>query len=229
MVIPAGERRMVPLGFKMEMPENRFGSVYALSSSVVKGVGIAAGVFDAQYRGNMGLVVINDSKDDLHITRGSTLGQLVVHNGPRPELKEVMELSQRGTMTVTPVQEQAPATSKEHLHMMKRGLRWFPTKRGPVIQIPCNRSFLLKPGHSHDLWMPIVASKDVVLQPLFFNNLRVETGFIPQGQYFRCRVFNKSPDIMHITEKQCFVCFEHRGLEWGVKGAHNEARFLGHK
>ena len=166
------------------------------------------------------------------------IGQLIIHNGARPEIKCVTEKS--SNRPKAPSQEsragvstQVESQKKERLTMMKRGVKWLPTKRGNAIQVPCNRSFLMRPQMSFDVWMPTTASRDVFLHPLLFHNIRVETGFIPKGSYMRCRLTNTSQDIIHITEKQCFVCFQSGGEEWEIMkpggGEHTQMHFLARK
>jgi dUTP pyrophosphatase len=54
------ERKIIPLGFAIEIPQGYYGHIYDRSGNAAKrGIHIMAGVIDSGYRGEVGVVAIN--------------------------------------------------------------------------------------------------------------------------------------------------------------------------
>lgn len=81
LIIVPGERALVPTGLMMEIPRGFEGQVRPRSGLAVKhGVSVlnAPGTIDADYRGEVKVILINFGKDDFLIKRGDRIAQLVV-------------------------------------------------------------------------------------------------------------------------------------------------------
>jgi dUTP pyrophosphatase len=81
MVIPAGESALIPSGIKVEIPvgyeiQVRPRSGLAFKSQVT--VLNTPGTIDADYRGEIGIILINHGKKPFHVTRGMRIAQLVL-------------------------------------------------------------------------------------------------------------------------------------------------------
>jgi dUTP pyrophosphatase len=91
-----GERALIPTGIAVEMPAGfeaqvRPRSGLALSSGVT--VLNAPGTIDADYRGEIGVLLINHGAIPFVVSRGARIAQLVVSRVERVVLAEAGELS----------------------------------------------------------------------------------------------------------------------------------------
>lgn len=76
-VIPAGERKLVGSGFRLEMPlifEYYF-RIAPRSGLACKGIDVGAGICDADYRGEVKILLINNSKSDFKVSKGDRIAQ----------------------------------------------------------------------------------------------------------------------------------------------------------
>lgn len=74
-----GDRATIRSGFAFEIPRGFVGLIRDRSSLAVQGLTTRAGVIDADYRGEVGVVVINeDPSAILRITAGERIAQLVL-------------------------------------------------------------------------------------------------------------------------------------------------------
>ncbi len=101
MVIPAGEWKLVPTGISIALPEGYEAQVRPRSGLALKqGVSIlnTPGTVDADYRGEVGVILMNHSKENLVIRRGDRIAQMIINKIERIEFEEVPELpeSDRG-------------------------------------------------------------------------------------------------------------------------------------
>jgi dUTP pyrophosphatase len=81
LTLPPGGRALVPTGLVLEIPAGFEGQVRARSGlALKKGLSLANGVgtIDADYRGEVGIVVVNFGTEPVTIVRGERIAQLVV-------------------------------------------------------------------------------------------------------------------------------------------------------
>lgn len=94
--LAAGERCLVPTGLAVAIPPGYEIQVRPRSGLAVK-YGIALvnspGTIDADYRGEIGIILINHSREPFVINPGDRIAQLVVAQVCQAELVEVEELS----------------------------------------------------------------------------------------------------------------------------------------
>jgi dUTP pyrophosphatase len=89
------ERKIVPTGISIALPVGFEGQVRPRSGLAAKnGVTIvnSPGTVDADYRGEIGVILINLSKEPFRISRGMRIAQLVVARHARAVWREVSEL-----------------------------------------------------------------------------------------------------------------------------------------
>ncbi|HNQ44463.1 MAG TPA: dUTP diphosphatase [Candidatus Cloacimonadota bacterium] len=94
--IPPGQRSCVPTGIAVEIPPGYEGQVRPRSGLALKlGMGIlnSPGTIDADYRGEIGVILINLGNDPVDITPGMRIAQLVFNPVVYPEMLESDELS----------------------------------------------------------------------------------------------------------------------------------------
>jgi dUTP pyrophosphatase len=96
-----GEIRLVPTGLAISLPSGYEAQIRPRSGLALKhGVGMvnSPGTIDSDYRGEIGLVLINWSKTPFVIKRGDRIAQMVVTRVSRANILEVdrLETTDRG-------------------------------------------------------------------------------------------------------------------------------------
>jgi len=81
-VIPPGERRMIPTGIAMAIPEGYEAQIRPRSGLAIKeGITLinSPGTIDADFRGEVNLLLINHGSRPYVVKRGDRIAQMVVH------------------------------------------------------------------------------------------------------------------------------------------------------
>ena len=102
LIIGPGEWRLVPTGLAIALPEGYEAQVRPRSGLALKqGVSVlnTPGTVDADYRGEVGVILMNHSKQEMVIKRGDRIAQMIINKIERIDFEEVEELpsSDRGT------------------------------------------------------------------------------------------------------------------------------------
>lgn len=94
-VLKPGDRRIFFCGFALEFPEG-YAAIVKDKGSLPKNAGLHSmgGVFDAGYRGEYNVNLINLGEEPYEIKKGDKIAQLVILPVERAELEEVDELSE---------------------------------------------------------------------------------------------------------------------------------------
>lgn len=113
-VLQPGERRLVPTGLSIAVPPGFEAQVRPRSGLALKhGVTVlnAPGTVDADYRGEVGVVLINHGDKPFTINRGERIAQMIVAACSRVAWAEMAELpqTQRGAGGFGSTGVQAPA------------------------------------------------------------------------------------------------------------------------
>ncbi|MDQ7038626.1 MAG: dUTP diphosphatase [Aquificota bacterium] len=90
------ERAVIPTGLVLEIPEGYEGQIRPRSGlALKKGLTVlnAPGTIDADYRGEVKVVLVNLGGEDVLIERGERIAQLVITPVARAVLEEVEEVS----------------------------------------------------------------------------------------------------------------------------------------
>ena len=91
-----GSYDLIPAGIAIELPEGYEAQVRPRSGLAVKyGIGIlnSPGTIDADYRGEIKVVMINHGKDEFHIERGMRIAQMIIAPVTKACLIEVADLN----------------------------------------------------------------------------------------------------------------------------------------
>jgi len=92
--LQADERRVFFLGFAIDFETGYAAIIKDRGSLPVRGgVHVMGGVYDAGYRGEYNVILINLGQEPYHIKKGDKLAQLVIFPVVIAELEEVNELS----------------------------------------------------------------------------------------------------------------------------------------
>jgi dUTP pyrophosphatase len=96
-ILEPGERRLIPTGISLAIPEGFEGQVRPRSGlAVQKGIGLVngPGTIDADYRGEICVLLINFGKEPFKIRDGERIAQMVISPVFRAVLEEVEDLPQ---------------------------------------------------------------------------------------------------------------------------------------
>lgn len=101
-VIEPGEHALIPTGFAMALPDNYEAQVRPRSGLALKHaitVLNTPGTIDADYRGEVGVILINHGKVPFHVQRGDRIAQVIIAPFVQADFQTVSELSEteRGT------------------------------------------------------------------------------------------------------------------------------------
>jgi dUTP pyrophosphatase len=99
-VIPPGERRLIGTGFSIAVPEGHEAQVRPRSGLAVEyGLSIvnAPGTVDADYRGEIKVLLVNLGDRPVTINRGMRIAQLVIGPVARADIVEISEAGDLGT------------------------------------------------------------------------------------------------------------------------------------
>ena len=97
--IAPGEGRMLRTGVAVAVPAGHVGLVCDRSSMARRGLKTAGGVIDAGYRGELGVVVWNISRETQPVKKGERIAQLLIGPiaTPAPAEREDLGATARGT------------------------------------------------------------------------------------------------------------------------------------
>ena len=94
-VIKTLERALIPTGIYIELPENHEAQIRPRSGiALKKGISIlnTPGTIDADYRGEIGVILINLSNEEVIIDDGERICQMIIARHEKVEWKEVESL-----------------------------------------------------------------------------------------------------------------------------------------
>lgn len=100
-VIPARGKAIAKTDLAMAIPLGHYGRIAPRSGfSWKKHTDIGAGVIDSDYRGNVGVVIFNHSDEDISVSSGDRVAQLILEQISTPVVEDVgedeLELTERG-------------------------------------------------------------------------------------------------------------------------------------
>jgi len=90
-----GERAAVGTGLHLEIPHGHVGLVWPRSGLAVRhGLDTLAGVIDADYRGEVRVVLVNHGREPVRLSRGDRIAQLLVQRVERAAFTRVASLEE---------------------------------------------------------------------------------------------------------------------------------------
>ncbi|MCK4537068.1 MAG: dUTP diphosphatase [Desulfuromonadales bacterium] len=97
LVVAPGERILVPTGLALEIPPGFEGQVRPRSGlALKKGISLpnSPGTIDADYRGEVGIIIINLGSEPATFEAGDRIAQLIIAPVERVSLLEVVDLEE---------------------------------------------------------------------------------------------------------------------------------------
>lgn len=92
-IIHANGKGLIKTGIAVKIPNGYYGRIAPRSGMSWKNhTDIGAGVIDADYRGELGIVLFNHSKQDLLIHKHDRVAQLIIEKIATPDIIQVDEL-----------------------------------------------------------------------------------------------------------------------------------------
>jgi len=94
MKIVPGSRALVSTGIAVKLPPGLYGRVAPRSGLAVKhGIQVGAGVIDADYRGEVKVLLFNQGGEDFKVSTGDRIAQLILERHETPAIQVVTGLS----------------------------------------------------------------------------------------------------------------------------------------
>lgn len=97
--VAPGDRALIPTGIAIAIPPGYEGQVRARSGLALRhGIALvnAPGTIDADYRGEIGVIIVNHGAEPFSVSRGDRIAQLVIVQLPPAELELVETLEETG-------------------------------------------------------------------------------------------------------------------------------------
>lgn len=97
MTLKSLERKLFPTGLFIELPAGYEAQIRPRSGMALKrGISVlnTPGTIDADYRGEIGIILVNLSAEEVTIEPGERIAQMVIAKHEQPTLVEVSELSE---------------------------------------------------------------------------------------------------------------------------------------
>lgn len=95
--LPSGERKLFKTDISMSIPQGYYGRIADRSGNAYKlGIHVMAGVIDSSYTGNIGVVLLNTTKENggCILNKGDRIAQIIIEKCHDIEFVEVDELNQ---------------------------------------------------------------------------------------------------------------------------------------
>lgn len=85
-----GERKLIPTGLRVAIPEGFVGLIWPRSGLALKrGIDVLAGVIDSDYRGEIGALLVNHGEEPVQIRHGDRVAQLLIQRVERAVFERV--------------------------------------------------------------------------------------------------------------------------------------------
>jgi dUTP pyrophosphatase len=92
-VVFAQKRVLIPTDIALSIPSGYYGRIAPRSGLAYKhGIDVLAGVIDADYRGNLGVILYNTNIVEFRVNKGDRIAQLIIEKCHDVEWQETEEL-----------------------------------------------------------------------------------------------------------------------------------------
>lgn len=92
-IVPKRGKELIPTGLAFAIPVGNYGRIAPRSGLAVKhSIDVGAGVIDADYRGEVKVILFNQQDDDFEIKAGDRIAQMIIEKYTPTDLVEVQDL-----------------------------------------------------------------------------------------------------------------------------------------
>ena len=91
--VDPNSRSLIDSGIIVEIPKGYMGLIAARSSMALKGIDIGGGIIDSDYRGKLGIILINSTDDVFQFRKGDRIAQLILIPISTPDVVEAKHLN----------------------------------------------------------------------------------------------------------------------------------------
>lgn len=92
-LLPSGRHKLFKTGIAMAIPVTHYGRIAPRSGlAYKKGIDVLGGVIDSDYRGELGVILLNASSEDVVIQHGDRIAQIIFTRADVGAFGEVDEL-----------------------------------------------------------------------------------------------------------------------------------------
>ncbi len=77
-LLGVGERALIPTGVRLALPRGYEAQVRPRSGFSFRGIDVPVGTIDSDYRGDVGVILVNNTGAELQVSRGDRIAQLVI-------------------------------------------------------------------------------------------------------------------------------------------------------
>lgn len=96
--IPSGGRSLIPTGLKVAIPYGYYGQIHPRSGLALKnGIDVFAGVIDADYRGEVKIILFNSDEQPFIVECGMRVAQFIIKPCNMQDAEEVPSLPEPAT------------------------------------------------------------------------------------------------------------------------------------
>ena len=94
-----GQTHVLPTGLAMAIPTGMYGRIAERSSMAIKGISVGGGVIDSDYRGEIKVILTNNSNEDVYIKAGQRIAQIIFEYASIPFIhtSTILPTTQRGS------------------------------------------------------------------------------------------------------------------------------------
>ena len=89
-VIAPGARARINTDLQLELPEGTYGRIAPRSGLALRSITVDGGVVDGDYRGNVGVIVVNNSDAPFTVSVGDRVAQLILEKICHADVAEVV-------------------------------------------------------------------------------------------------------------------------------------------
>src|SRR3546814_6930223 len=94
LTIAPGQRMLIKSGIAPVIPTGWYGRVAPRSGLALKhGIDMLAGVIDSDYRGEIGIILLNTSDQPFVIQHGDRVAQFIIEQAPQVDIRELDDMT----------------------------------------------------------------------------------------------------------------------------------------
>lgn len=92
-----GKREMINTNISISIPHHTYARIAPRSGLALRGIDVVGGVVDADYRGLVQVILVNNSTSEFVVKKGDRIAQLIFEVIERPAIVECRALEELGT------------------------------------------------------------------------------------------------------------------------------------